>query len=165
MARKKKLPFDSVGGVVTIQKRLLASPAYVSLPAQAKALIPLLQQHWRNDKPVDYGLREAAKLIPCSMRTATKTFNKLQDAGFIECVGMSLFNSRDGSKAREWRLTWMPYNGRAPTNEWEKLKHCKKKQPVQKRPLYPSRVVENDHSTSHPKLRVVENDYRPTKNQ
>jgi len=75
MARKKNsLPFDSAGGVVTIQKRLISSPAYLNLCAQAKALIPLLQQHWRNDKPIDYGLREAARLIPCSRKLASRAF-------------------------------------------------------------------------------------------
>ncbi len=161
MAKKNRLPFDSAGGVVTIQKRLISSPAYLDLCAQAKALIPLLQQHWRHDKPVDYGLREAARLIPCSRKLASRAFNELDDSGFIECVGTSLFNSRDGSKARQWRLTWLPYNGRAPTNEWER----KLTQPVDKRPLCKATEVENDSSTSQPNLRVVENDHRLTGNQ
>jgi len=158
---KNKLPFDKAGGVLVIQKRLISSPAYHGLSAQAKALIPLLQQHWRHDKPVDYGLREATRLIPCSRKLATRAFNQLQDAGFIECVGMSQFNSRDGSKAREWRLTWLPYNGHTPTNEWE----AKINQPVDKRPLWQNTTVENDRSTSNPNLRVVENDRRSTGNQ
>jgi hypothetical protein len=167
MGRKNKnsLPFDSEGGVVTIQKRLISSPVYLKLSAQAKALIPLLQQHWRHDKPVDYGLREASRLIPCSRKLATRAFKQLEDNGFIECVGVSFFNSRGGSKAREWRLTWLPYEGQKPTNEWEKNAPVKLNQPVDKRPLKPSTVVENDRSIPSINLRVVENDHRLTVNQ
>ncbi|MDD5578139.1 MAG: hypothetical protein PHY16_02520 [Methylobacter sp.] len=44
----------------------------------------------------------------------------LQERGFIVCHGESLFNSKTGSKAREWRLTWMPFECKTPTHDWEK---------------------------------------------
>jgi hypothetical protein len=79
-----------------------------------------MQIHWRPYTPVDYGLREAEEKIPCARNTASKVFKELREAGFIDMVDESLFNSRTQSKSRTWRLTWMPYNDRPPTNNWEK---------------------------------------------
>lgn len=118
--KKNALPFDKRGGRITIQGILLKSNAYLSLSAQAKALIQLLHVHWGNYKPVDYGVREAAKKIPCSHHKVGHVFKELQDKGFIVKVDESIFSSRTLSKTRSWRLTWLPYNSREPTNDWEK---------------------------------------------
>ena len=121
MAKKKGLPFDSRGGVVTIQRRLLSSANYLALPPQAKVLITLLQRHWSPNGPVAFGVRQAEQEIPCSRALAMRSFNELVEAGFIEMIDESLFCSRTQSKSRTWRLTWMPcWRNRAPTNEWEK---------------------------------------------
>lgn len=117
--RKQALPFDKRGGVIAVNRRMLNSPAYLSLTPQQKVLLILLQEQWRNDRPVAYGVREAAAKIPCNANTASKAFKALQSRGFIECVEQSQFNSRTGSKAREWRLTWLPFMDKKPTNEWE----------------------------------------------
>lgn len=123
MRKKSRLPFDSVGGVVVTQRRLLASPAYLGLSAQAKALITLLQRHWTPAGPVGFGVRQAEQEIPCSRTLAMRVFNELVEAGFIVLVDESLFCSRTQSKTRTWRLTWMPcWNNKAPSNEWEKPK-------------------------------------------
>lgn len=120
----KVLPFDTRGGVVRYSIHMLSSEQYLRLSAQAKVLVMLLQIHWRPDRPVGYGVREAAEKIPCAFNTARKAFNELEEAGFIVMVDTSLFLSRTGSKARTWRLTWMPYgpvpNTKPPTNEWER---------------------------------------------
>lgn len=104
-----------------IQKRLIDSEVYKNLTPQAKVLITLLQSHWRNHEPVGYGIQEASELIPCDRRTAMKAFRQLQDSGFIRLVDESLFNSRVKSKTRTWRLTWLPFNDKKPTNEWETI--------------------------------------------
>ncbi len=115
-----KLNFDQRGGVIAISRGMLESAAYESMPASAKVLMTLLQMHWRNDRPVGYGVREAAEKIGCAVNTASKAFNLLKQRGFIICDNESLFNSKNGSKAREWRLTWMPFEYRNPTHDWEK---------------------------------------------
>lgn len=122
MARRKKsgLPFDSRGGTLVLLRRMIVSPAWLGLTAQAKALLVLMQVHWRADEPVAYGVREAMEKIPCAKGTAQRAFAELQQGGFIQVVDLSLFNSREQSKSRTWRLTWMPWQGREPTNEWEK---------------------------------------------
>jgi hypothetical protein len=115
----KPLPFDRKGGMLAINRRMLNSPAFMSLRAQQKVLIFLLHEQWRNDKPIAYSVREAAEKIPCKLNTACKAFAVLAERGFICCVELSQFNSRHGSRAREWRITWMPFNYDAPTNDWE----------------------------------------------
>lgn len=134
MARSKtqSLPFDKHGGVLVIQRKLIESNAYQALSVHAKALIPALQIHWRNDDPVAYGVREAMRTIPCAHNTARKAFDQLQQNGFIVKVDESIFNSRAGSKTRTWRLTWLPFDYREPTNDWKKSEVIKLSLPNQK---------------------------------
>lgn len=123
MAKRKRdpLPFDKRGGVVMVGLRMINSASYEGLSTPAKLLTLFLQSHWRNHKPVDYGVREAQRRLKCSKATAIAVFQELQSSGFIELVDESLFSSRTQSKARTWRLTWLPFDGKAPTNEWEKI--------------------------------------------
>lgn len=121
MARKKpKLGYDQRGGVLAVSRAMRESSTYESMPPVAKVLMDLLQLQWRNDKPVAYGVREAAKKIGCKPDTVGKAFKILRERGFIVCVNESLFNSKTGSKTREWRLTWMPFEWKNPTHDWEK---------------------------------------------
>lgn len=122
MAKKPKLGFDNRGGVLVVSRSMREQPVYELMPPTAKVLMDLLQMQWRNDKPVAYGVREAGQKIGCKPETAGKAFKALQDRGFIVCEIESLFNSRTGSKARQWRLTWMPFQNRNPTHDWEKWK-------------------------------------------
>jgi len=121
MARKKpKLGYDQRGGVLAVSRAMRESYVYESMQPVAKVLMDLLQLQWRNDRPIAYGVREAAKKIGCKPDTAGRAFKILQERGFIVCVNESLFNSKTGSKTREWRLTWMPFEYRNPTHDWEK---------------------------------------------
>ena len=124
MARNKTpLPFDRAGGAITIQRRLIASPAYLNLTPQAKALMMLMQRHWTAANPVGFGIRQAMREIPCSDKIAMRAFKELRAVGFIVLEDESLFCSRTHSKTRTWRLTWLPcWRNRAPTNDWEKPK-------------------------------------------
>ncbi len=119
-----KLPFDKVGGVIMINKRLLDSEVFLTMPPAANKLFLLLHAQWRPHKPVGYGVRQAATKIGCAQNTATRAFHTLEERGFIICENESVFHSKNGSRAREWRLTWMPYTWAGypnpPSNEWEK---------------------------------------------
>lgn len=123
MAKRKRnpLPFDKRGGLVVLLVRMMNSPAFEGLSTPTKALVPFMQIHWRNDKAVDYGVRETMHKLKCSKATAMRAFRELQEAGFIELIDESLFSSRTQSKARTWRLTWMPFDGKPPTHDWEKI--------------------------------------------
>ncbi len=118
--KKSKLPFDQRGGVLAVSRAMREQPVYESMPATAKVLMDLLHMQWRNDRAVTYGVREAADKISCTPSTASKAFKILHERGFIVCDAESFFNSRTGSKTREWRLTWMPFLDRKPTHDWEK---------------------------------------------
>jgi hypothetical protein len=121
MAKKKiKLEFDQRGGVIVISRRMRESQAYESMPSSAKVLMDLLQMQWRLDRPVGYGVREAAKKIGCTPNTASKSFSLLVSRGFINCFEESFFSSRTGSRARDWTLTWMPFKDKRPSHDWEK---------------------------------------------
>jgi hypothetical protein len=121
MAKKKpRLGFDQRGGVLAVSRAMRESYVYESMPASAKVLMDLLHMQWRNDRPVAYGVREAAEKIGCTPTTAGKAFKTLCERGFIVCDAESFFNSKTGSKAREWRLTWMPFDYKNPTHNWEK---------------------------------------------
>lgn len=121
MPKKNRLPFDKRGSRIVLRVQMLNSIAYSNLSVQAKVLILLLQSHWRNDRAVGYGIREAMKKIPCSKLIAMRAFNELEENGFIELIDESLFIDRTNCKSRTWRLTWMPYQHREPTNEWEEI--------------------------------------------
>lgn len=121
MAKKgTRIPFDKRGGLVACRRDIYKSPAYLELSPAAAKLMALLHIHWRFEKAVDYGVREAMEKIGCAKGTACRAFEELQQAGFIVMVDESLFNSRTQSKSRTWRLTWLPFQGRTPTNDWEK---------------------------------------------
>jgi len=51
-----------------------------------------------------------------------RAFKELLAAGFIQLEDEALFNSRTGSRSRSWILTWLPYNDKFPTNDWEAKK-------------------------------------------
>jgi len=121
MSRRKRFhqPFDRRGSVVVVGIHLLKSRQFLSLMSQAKVLMLLLLQHWRSDKPVAYGIREAAEKIPCDRRTAMKAFDQLMERGFVTMVDYSTFCSRTESKSRTWKLEWMPFNDKPPSNLWE----------------------------------------------
>ena len=102
-----------------MSRRMLNHKAYGTLSPWAKVLVHLMHEQWRDEKEVDYGIREAAEKIPCSRPTAMKAFNQLEERGFITCVTPAMFSSRTESKTRTWRLTWMPYLSRKPTCKWE----------------------------------------------
>lgn len=118
-AKRKQPPFDKRGGVIVTPVRMLKHQSYLNLSPQAKVLMNLMQMHWRNDKPIDYGVREAAEKIPCDRRTAMKAFNQLEERGFITCVDLAWFSSRTESRSRTWRLEWMPFNDQKPRNTWD----------------------------------------------
>jgi hypothetical protein len=120
---KQKQPFDSRGGVIVISRRMVNHDNYQSLTSQAKVLMLLLQEQWRSDRYVDFGISEAAQKIPCSRKTAMKSFKLLQERGFITCMEEYWFSSRTESRTRAWRLEWMPYDYREPKHFWDRSNH------------------------------------------
>ncbi len=117
---RPKHPFDNRSGILIFPISVIQSRNYQTMYQYSQRLMPLMQVHWREEKPVAFGVGEAMELLDCDKRTAMKAFRVLQDRGFIIKIDESIFNSRKQSRARTWRLTWMPFNWQSPTLEWEK---------------------------------------------
>ncbi len=119
-SNRPDIRFDKRGNqAITINKRMMRSRNYLTLSLAARSLMVLMHTHWQPNKYTDYGIREAAKNLGCSTRTAMRVFDELQARGFIVCMITSSFSSRTNSKARSWNLTWLPYIKGDPSHEWE----------------------------------------------
>lgn len=117
MAKNKTGGYRYPGGVIAFPRQILRSIAYKDLSTNARALMLELQDVWRPTVPnIHFATRRAQEALGVSLGTAAKAFHELAEHGFIKCVAESdWFNG----KAREWQLTWMPNNGREPTDEWK----------------------------------------------
>jgi hypothetical protein len=116
---KGGMSFDVRSGKIVVCKFLIESHNYQTLTAHARSLMLLLHVHWDGSRSIDYGVREAAKRLNCSEKTARKAFKLLTERGFIICTKQSVFSSRTQSKTRSWKLTWLPYGNEKPLNSWE----------------------------------------------
>lgn len=98
-------------------RRVFKSDEYVLLSVTARSLLDELQSlHMpgRNGRIV-FSNDNAKKRLRKSESTITKAYKELQDKGFI--ILCEDYNYVAG-KAREWRLTYEPYRGREPTDDW-----------------------------------------------
>ena len=120
MAKNKSSGYKHPGGVIGFPRIVLRSEAYRDLSTNARALMLELQDVWRPMEPkTHYSTRRASKALGIAHGSAAKAFKELAEHFFIKCVGESdWFNG----KAREWSLTWLSYNGREPSNDWQSWK-------------------------------------------
>lgn len=95
-----------------------ASAAYKDLKPVARCLIDefltICYPYDRNGK-LSISVKNAAQLLNCSEKTASKAFHSLHMNGFIVLTKGQIWRER---QAREWRLTVMPQACREPTDEW-----------------------------------------------
>ncbi len=114
--RPRQKHFKRKGGVIALPRDLLRSDAYRALQLPARCLLIELQDVWSFDRPIiHYSARRAAEALNVSPKTAARAFTELTEAGFIVMAGESDWLN---GKAREYKLTWLPTNGREPTDEW-----------------------------------------------
>ncbi len=108
---------------------IMDSEAYRSLSAKSRCLLLELQRIEFPNRNGRIGLtvQKAASLLRVVEDTASAAFNELIDRGFIE---RSLDANYLRGISREWRVTFLPCNGRPPTNEW---KSYKKRKPTPKK--------------------------------
>lgn len=98
---------------------MTSSPAWLDLSGNAVKLLVYLATY---DNGTNNGLiflseRLAAEGIGLSKRTAGKLFDELEAHGFIAPTAKGYFTLKRGP-ATQWRLTWLPWANKAPTNEW-----------------------------------------------
>ena len=119
MAKKNK-SYSHPGGVIGFPRYALRSDAYRDLSVTARALMFELQDVWRpRELGLHYSVRRAAEALGVANGTAANAFSELDDHGFVKCVCESDWFS---GMAREWRLSWLSYNGKEPSNEWMEWK-------------------------------------------
>ena len=105
------------GGYVRKWEEILSSPAYRDLRPVDRCVLEELQRLYRPNRNghLSLSVRNAEKLVHANKDTITKAFDKVAAHGFIELARGEYWQE---GKAREWRLTFEPCNGREPTDEW-----------------------------------------------
>ena len=116
-----KAKFKEPGGVIVQPIAMLESLAYQYLSPKSVKLLSLMQRHWQQNKPIDYGISQTTRVLKCSRSTASALFNELVELGFIAVVVEADFYA---NKARSWRLTCRPFLNKEPTHDW---KNCRPK--------------------------------------
>jgi len=110
---------------VRLDHFLLNSAAFCALSTTARALLIELTmlENGSNNGSLYLSVRDATARLGLSDNTATqKAFNELQDMGLIEMTEAAHFHVKasEKSRARCWRLTWVPGPGRrGPTCEFK----------------------------------------------
>jgi hypothetical protein len=108
-----------------LDHRVIESPAYRALSPNARAL---LVEFTRMDNASNNGalwlsVRDsAAHMGVANTKTASAALSELQDMGFIAMTKDAHFRVKtaDTSRARCWRLTWLPIPKRqGPTNDYQ----------------------------------------------
>lgn len=97
---------------------MTGSAAWADLSGNAvKLLVHLARfETGANNGELFLSERMAAEGIGVAKRTAAKLFDELEDHGFIAPTAKGYFSTQRA--ATQWRLTWVPWAGKAATNEW-----------------------------------------------
>ena len=117
---KRKSSFPKIAGQVLIFPfEVFDHHKFQKLSGNAKSLMFLLQRYWRNDRPIQMGVRQVANFLHVSHPTVRKCFNELITAGFIEEMTGSYLNTFSGIKIpRAWKINWMAYEYLKPSCDW-----------------------------------------------
>jgi hypothetical protein len=110
---------------VRLDHRLLESAAYRALSPNARAVLVELTRmdNGSNNGVLWLSVRDAAAHMGvANTKTASAALSELQDMGFIVMTKDAHFRVKaaDTSRARCWRLTWLPVPKRqGPTNDYQ----------------------------------------------
>jgi hypothetical protein len=91
---------------IQIFNYMLATPAWLSLPAMARAAYIQIAARYNgsNNGKISLSSRELADELGCARATAARALTNLDDAGFIRPTSIGQFKLRN-RKASEYRLT------------------------------------------------------------
>lgn len=119
MPRRRRLNRRLDAPHVRLYRWLLDSPAYLSLSCPARAVLVEIARSYDgyNNGRIGLSVRVASGRCNIARGTAARSFEELQDRGFIECMTRGGFN-RKTRHASEWRLTFWPCNDQLPTKEF-----------------------------------------------
>lgn len=98
---------------------MTSSAAWADLSGNAVKLLVHLAafDNGTNNGLIFLSERMAAEGIGVSKRTVGKLFDELEEHGFIAATAKGYFTVKRGP-ATQWRLTWLAWANKAPTNEW-----------------------------------------------
>ncbi len=94
------------GKGVWLDEYLLATPAYRALSGDARALYVEFRRRFAPSRngSIPYSIREMARDINRTVKTATKALSELSEKGFIRCQTKGAFSMKI-RHASEWELT------------------------------------------------------------
>ena len=114
---------------IQIEYWIMETPAFLALSSRAtRALFFMLKRfNGTNNGKIAFGVRSGCFVrlpgLPqlddrpvLSKSEMCRALAELQAAGFIRCTQEATFDQK--RLTREWRFTWLPCNGQAPTKEF-----------------------------------------------
>lgn len=109
---------------VSLRHRMLMSEAFRSLDLAARALLTelVMLENGKNNGSLWLSVQDATdRLGLADARPAMRAFDDLRDRGLIAMTKDAHFTVKaaETSRARCWRLTWLPFDGKPPTNNWQ----------------------------------------------
>lgn len=104
--------------------RILTSEAYRSLDPVARSLLTELTmiESGKNNGSLWLSVKDATdRLGLADARPAIRAFEDLQDRGFARKTKDAHFcvKAAETSRARCWRLTWLAFDNKPPSNDWQ----------------------------------------------
>lgn len=131
MAKRRPQRPDATGRTPTsrfarLDHRILTSAAYRSLAPNTRSLLVELAmlENGSNNGSIYLSVTDAAaRMGVADHHTASAAFKDLEEGGFIERTSEAHFaiKASEASRARTWRLTWLPGPGRkAPSWDFNK---------------------------------------------
>lgn len=111
------------GRFVRLPHQILQSEAYRSLDVTARALLTeiVMLDNGKNNGSLWLSVADGKdRLGIADARPVMRAFNDLTDRGLTSMTKEAHFTVKasETSRARCWRITWQPWDGKPPTNEW-----------------------------------------------
>lgn len=105
------------GGFIGLPRRVFESSSYRGLSLSARCLLDEFQYLFRKERNgrIGMSLEKVCERLNISYKTAQKAMDELEEKRFIDNTAPA---NRHGSRAREWRLTYEPYQGKEPTDDF-----------------------------------------------
>ena len=117
MASGKTKLFQRPGGYFTMERAVYWSEPFQSLTPIDRMVIFHLTSYYIPNRVESIAMssRRVANELGINKDTAAKSLRRLTDTGFLDIVSESMWLY---GRARSYRLTFKPYKGRIPTDEW-----------------------------------------------
>ncbi len=117
MAKNKTKLFQREGGYFSMERAVYWSESFKSLTAIDRVVIFHLTSYYIPNRveKIAMSSRRLAAEVGINKDTAAKSLKRLTEAGFLSIVSESMWLY---GRARSYRLTFKPFKGRIPTDEW-----------------------------------------------